>query len=254
MTREEKKMNRLTKRIHSVVSSAIVLMAVSVVSTAYAQEGGQATQNNPAPIRRVAIVGAVANPGTFEYEGNMMMKDVFAAVGGFTKDADHGKIVIVRGGLIDPSKAQRISYDYEKVAEGKASDMLLLPGDVVEVPERRAKRNVLGQVASGIKKLSSVVLDNSAGLLLSTPLLSKAVGKLGSLVGIGDSNDKVINGQMMGIAGPTTIGSRDAANLNRPPTPLEAALVQAIAAESPEVRDRILQRVIAVLQAQNSGR
>jgi hypothetical protein len=235
---------------------AVALTALWMPSIVKAQENGPVTPNNQAqpsaPMNannRVAIVGAVANPGTFLYEGGMMLKDAFAAVGGFTKDADRDRIVVTRGMLIDPSKAQKISYDYDKVMKGKAADVPLMPGDVVEVTEHRGKRNLLGQITSGLKRLPSALVSTATGSPLTVPLLSKAAQGLGSLIGIGDKN-KPANVMTPGFAGSALTGGGDASNPNRPPTPLESALIQAVAAESPEVRERILQRVIAALQAQ----
>jgi polysaccharide export outer membrane protein len=70
------------------------------------------------------ILGEVKNPGSYPYAGGMMILNAIALAGGYTPRADRGDILIKRAN--DPKK------DEQRVHE----DAVVLPGDVIRVPER----------------------------------------------------------------------------------------------------------------------
>jgi len=196
---------------------------------------------------RFAVVGAVARPGTFAYQENLMLKEVIQAVGGLTKEADQGKIVILRGMLNDPSTAQPIEYDYSKALKGEKPDIALQPGDVVQVPARGKKRGIFDRIGDGLKRILppkkvQEQIGDVVGRLVSTATLARALPVVGSLLGHGGEKEV----PALGTAGTMT---RAAGALDGQPTVLEIALLQALQAESPEVQQRILRRVEERLQA-----
>jgi protein involved in polysaccharide export with SLBB domain len=74
--------------------------------------------------RPLYILGEVKNPGGYPYSSNMTVVSAVALAGGYTYRAKKDEITIVRAG--DP-KHEKMRAD---------SNTLVLPGDVIEVPER----------------------------------------------------------------------------------------------------------------------
>lgn len=70
------------------------------------------------------IIGEVKNPGSYAYVGGMRVVNAIAMAGGFTYRAKESKLWITRAG--------------EETAGKKPAtqETLVLPGDVIEVPER----------------------------------------------------------------------------------------------------------------------
>lgn len=74
--------------------------------------------------RPVYILGEVNNPGSYPYESGLTVDKAIAKAGGFTYRARTGKLKIVRGS--DPARNQ----------EAATEDTVVMPGDVIQVPER----------------------------------------------------------------------------------------------------------------------
>jgi polysaccharide export outer membrane protein len=70
------------------------------------------------------IIGEVTNPGSYQYVSGMTVINAVALAGGFTYRARKGRITIVRESEAMP----------EEIAAG--ADTPVMPGDVIEVPER----------------------------------------------------------------------------------------------------------------------
>lgn len=70
------------------------------------------------------IIGEVKNPGSYPYVGGMRVINAVAIAGGFTYRARENRLLIRRAG----------SPNEEPEAAGPAT--IVLPGDVIEVPER----------------------------------------------------------------------------------------------------------------------
>jgi len=70
------------------------------------------------------ILGEVKNPGSYPYSSNLTVVSAVALAGGYTYRARKSRIVIIRAG--DPSRDKIPADDNTPV----------LPGDVIEVPER----------------------------------------------------------------------------------------------------------------------
>lgn len=69
------------------------------------------------------IIGEVRTPGSYPYVNGMTVVNAVALAGGFSYRADQDGIVLSRGGSNGPKSSTN-------------ADTLLLPGDILEVPER----------------------------------------------------------------------------------------------------------------------
>jgi len=70
------------------------------------------------------IIGEVNNPGSYPYVDGMKLINAVALAGGFTHRAKEDELLIIRGN--DPERKKRPA----------SQDTVVLPGDVIEVPER----------------------------------------------------------------------------------------------------------------------
>lgn len=70
------------------------------------------------------ILGEVNNPGSYPYVNGMTVVNAIALSGGYTYRAREGKVTITRGD------------DPERNKQPATLDTLVLPGDIIEVPER----------------------------------------------------------------------------------------------------------------------
>lgn len=83
--------------------------------------------------KRVSVVGAVANPGTFVLEPGMTVVEAISMAGGFSSLADRDGTVVTRRVGTD---TVRYRVPVAKVANGKAKDIEVAAGDIIFVPER----------------------------------------------------------------------------------------------------------------------
>ncbi len=84
----------------------------------------------------VKILGAVANPGSFNLQDNNRLEDVIIAAGGVSDNADLKDIRIIRkipGGKVITVKVDFTEYLDEGVLE---NNPMVYPGDMVNVPRR----------------------------------------------------------------------------------------------------------------------
>lgn len=75
--------------------------------------------------RPVYVLGEVERPGSYPYTNGLTVIESVALAGGFTYRARKKRITVTRGS--DPDK-EKIKVD---------ANTVILPGDVIEVPERR---------------------------------------------------------------------------------------------------------------------
>ncbi|MBN8442856.1 MAG: polysaccharide biosynthesis/export family protein [Thauera sp.] len=94
--------------------------------------------------KRVYVVGEVKAPGLQPI--NDIPMNILEAVnraGGFTEEADHGNVLLTRGGATYRVDVQALYEDGDT-----SQNVLLLPGDIVNVPDRSFNKVfVLGEVA-----------------------------------------------------------------------------------------------------------
>ena len=82
--------------------------------------------------KKVTVFGEVQKPGTFAFEDGLSVVQAVSMAGGFTRVAARNSCTVTR--LIDGAE-KRIKVPVEDVGAGRAPNFLLLPGDVVYVPE-----------------------------------------------------------------------------------------------------------------------
>lgn len=83
--------------------------------------------------KRVSVMGAVANPGTFPLEPGMTVVEAITRAGGFSALADRdGTVVTRRVG----AETVRYRVPVARVTKGQARDIEVAAGDIIYVPER----------------------------------------------------------------------------------------------------------------------
>jgi len=83
--------------------------------------------------KRISVVGAVANPGTFPLEPGMTVVQAISMAGGFSSLADRDGTVVTR--RID-EEIIRYRVPVARVTKGQAEDIEVAAGDIIFVPER----------------------------------------------------------------------------------------------------------------------
>jgi len=81
----------------------------------------------------VLLLGAVAVPQAVGYRDSLTLVDCVAQGKGPAKDAYLNQVVIVRGTLAKPSAA---IVNLNAILTGRATNVLLQPGDIVWIPRR----------------------------------------------------------------------------------------------------------------------
>lgn len=82
--------------------------------------------------KKVSVFGQVNKPGTFRYEDRMTVIQAVSMAGGFTKLAAKNDTNVTR---IIEGDERKFPVPVEAIAEGKAKNFALQPGDIVYVPE-----------------------------------------------------------------------------------------------------------------------
>jgi polysaccharide export outer membrane protein len=97
----------------------------------------------PESQNRIAVMGAVRNPGTFNLVQDMKLVDAIALAGGTTDRAAVTQVMIVR---VEGGKPKPITANLERALRGQdiTQNLALQTGDVIFVPERGFS---LGQIA-----------------------------------------------------------------------------------------------------------
>lgn len=83
--------------------------------------------------KRVSVMGAVANPGTFPLETGMTVVEAISKAGGFSSLADRDGTVVTRK-IGDETIRYRVPV--ARVTKGQAQDIEVAAGDIIFVPER----------------------------------------------------------------------------------------------------------------------
>ena len=82
----------------------------------------------PTTLRFVNVSGDVRQPRRVEYTTDLTVLGAISASGGFTEYADQRKVRLMRGGSVQ-------IVDIKAVRANPSLDILLLPGDHIEVPQ-----------------------------------------------------------------------------------------------------------------------
>ena len=104
----------IEKRLKEYVNSPVVTVGVEHAA--------------PAP---VSVLGEVAKPGKFPFEGSLTVLDAIALAGGLTEYAHKDRVFVLRG----QPEPTRIRFDTKRLmrGEGRGLAFLLEPGDVVVI-------------------------------------------------------------------------------------------------------------------------
>ena len=83
--------------------------------------------------RKISVLGQVQKPGSVAYHPHMTIVDAIALAGGFTGIAAKNSVSLRRetGG-----KVESHIYRVDDITEGRSTNVLVLPGDVLVVEER----------------------------------------------------------------------------------------------------------------------
>lgn len=82
----------------------------------------------PTTLRFVNVSGDVRQPRRVEYTSDLTVLGAISAAGGFTDYADQRKVRLMRGGRVQ-------IVDIKAVRSNPSLDIILLPGDQIEVPQ-----------------------------------------------------------------------------------------------------------------------
>jgi protein involved in polysaccharide export with SLBB domain len=84
--------------------------------------------------QKIYVFGQIKSPGTFRYKDHMSVIEAIALAGGLTVEADGNNVTVtrVRDGV-------EVTYNVRinDIAVGKARNVELLPGDILNVPLRK---------------------------------------------------------------------------------------------------------------------
>lgn len=83
--------------------------------------------------KRVIVYGQVQKPGTFPYTNAMTIVQAISLAGGFTAMAQRERVVISH---VENEQQRIIEVNLREIADGKAPNRFVAPGDEVYVPER----------------------------------------------------------------------------------------------------------------------
>ncbi len=83
--------------------------------------------------KKIVVFGQVNKPGTLKYEQNMSIIQAITEAGGFNALANKNETTVTR---VVGGKKQKIRVPVEQMLEGSDRTFVLLPGDIIFVPER----------------------------------------------------------------------------------------------------------------------
>lgn len=83
--------------------------------------------------KKITIMGEVAKPGTFSYTPNMGIVEGISMAGGFTPMARKNSTTVTR---VENGQPRTLEVAAGDISEGKASNFVLRPGDIISVPQR----------------------------------------------------------------------------------------------------------------------
>lgn len=81
--------------------------------------------------KHVTVYGQVQHPGTFPYADSMTLSQAVSLAGGCTSMAAPSKVRITR---VEHDVQHVIEVDLQAIAEGKVTNLFLLPGDELYIP------------------------------------------------------------------------------------------------------------------------
>ena len=161
--REELELERsmIEKLQQSPVSGRIVLdlkstdTSLDSLPALFLEDGDRITI--PTRPATVDVVGAVYNQGAFIYREGKSMRDYLSQSGGATRNADTGRMFIIRADGSVLSKQM-----HRGLWSGSLESLRLVPGDTIVVPERIRTSNVLRGIRDWSQVFSQFALGAAA--------------------------------------------------------------------------------------------
>lgn len=83
--------------------------------------------------RNVSVFGQVQKPGRLQFTHGLTIVEAISQSGGFSPMAKQNAVTVTR---TDKDKKKKFTVPVEEIANGKARNFLLRPGDIIFVPER----------------------------------------------------------------------------------------------------------------------
>ena len=82
--------------------------------------------------KKVFVLGEVRKPGTFRYEDKMTIVQAVTLAGGLKALAAKDRLILTR--LVEGDE-KKFVVPFERISQGRVSNIFLQPGDIVFVPE-----------------------------------------------------------------------------------------------------------------------
>lgn len=83
--------------------------------------------------KKISVFGQVNKPGTFQYVDGMSIVEAISIAGGFTPMAKSNEVTVTR--VINGAE-KKFLVPVEAIGQGRASNFVLRPGDILFVPQR----------------------------------------------------------------------------------------------------------------------
>ncbi|MCS7151611.1 MAG: polysaccharide export protein [Endomicrobia bacterium] len=93
--------------------------------------------------KQVFLMGEVRNPGGYQYREGLKLFELISQAGGVTQYAGTKNIKIYRG---EKEQQQILNINLEEILLDTSKDVVLLPGDIIEVPRLPKTISVIGEV------------------------------------------------------------------------------------------------------------
>jgi protein involved in polysaccharide export with SLBB domain len=111
----------------------------------------------PPRLSTVQVAGAVYNANAFRYQPEKRLIGYLNNAGGATRDADQGRIFVIRA---DGSVVSRQSRNLH--SHGSFQDLRLLPGDAIVVPEKLRAASKMNEFLQTTQFMSQLALTAAA--------------------------------------------------------------------------------------------
>ncbi len=93
--------------------------------------------------KQIFVMGEVKTPGGYQYKEGLKLFELISQAGGLTQYAGARNIKIYRG---EKDKQEVINVNLEEIISDPSKDILLKPGDIIEVPKQPKTIAVIGAV------------------------------------------------------------------------------------------------------------
>jgi protein involved in polysaccharide export with SLBB domain len=100
---------------------------------AYVQHPQVSVLLKEANSKRIIVYGQVQKPGAYPFTNPMTISQAISVAGGFTAMAARERVIISR---MEKNEQEVIEVNLLRIADGKAPNRFISPGDEVYVPER----------------------------------------------------------------------------------------------------------------------